>query len=506
MKRSRIFVVGLDGATWKVLSPLISKGKLPFLKKLKESGTSGVLESTVPPLTAPAWVTFQTGVNPGKHGIFGFLNYRKEKPDIFDSRDIKAETIWEILGDQSLKSLIINMPVTYPLKQIKGAIVSSFLTPPGSSFVYPKKLQKKLESIDYEIDILVTKKYGELQGGKLSAEEKKELLDKLVTIAEKRIEAFKVLSQEDDFSFLFLLFKETDLVQHLFWGKKELEIFYRKLDKILEGLFDFYIRNFEGEKNFLVISDHGFHKASVMEFAPYQWFQKEGLLKETRKAIDHKLWNKAILISKSLKKISIIPTELKVIKKIRNRVLLQGRVERAKKEGLLATPEGIYLLGTDVKEREEYADKISKRLKKLKYRNKFVFHLVEKSKKVYSGPYTEKAPDVVWVPTEHFSINTSPFASRIFTKRKITLQGEHIADSKGIFIANGMSFPKVANKKAEIQDIFPIILSLLKAKIPNNIDGKLPAFLRKNGVKMTDDRKLVKSLIEKEIKKITKHG
>ena len=71
-----------------------------------------------------------------------FFECLKEKPDIFDSRDIKAETIWEILGDQSLKSLIINMPVTYPLKQMKGAIVSSFLTPPGSSFVYPKKLQK----------------------------------------------------------------------------------------------------------------------------------------------------------------------------------------------------------------------------------------------------------------------------------------------------------------------------------------------------------------------------
>jgi len=469
MKRSRIFVVGLDGATWKVLIPLISKGKLPFLKKLKESGTSGVLESTIPPLTAPAWVTFQTGVNPGKHGIFGFLNYRKKKPGVFDSRDIKAETIWEVLGKQSLKSLIINMPVTYPLKQIKGVIVSSFLTPPGSTFVYPKKLQKKLENIGYEIDILVAKKYGELPG-ELSAKEKKELLDKLVTIAEKRVEAFKALSQEDDFSFLFLLFKETDLVQHLFWDKKELETFYRKLDKILEDLFDFYTRNFEGEKNFLVISDHGFHKASAMEFAPYQWLQKEGFLKETRKFIDQKLWNKATLISKSLKKINITPTELKVIKKIRNRVLLQGRMERAKKEGLLATPEGIYLLGTDAKEREEYADRISERLKKLKYKNKFVFHLVEKSKKVYSGPYTEKAPDIVWVPKEYFSINTSPFADKIFTKRKMTLLGEHIADSKGIFIANGMSFPKITNKKAEIQDIFPIILSLLKAKIPDNIN------------------------------------
>ncbi len=487
MKRPRIFVVGLDGATWKVLSPLISKGKLPFLKKLKESGTSGVLESTIPPLTAPAWVTFQTGVNPGKHGIFGFLNYRKEKPDIFDSKDIKAETIWGVLGKQSLKSLIINMPVTYPLKQIKGVIVSSFLTPPGSTFVYPKKLQKKLESIDYEIDILMTKKYGELVGGELSAKEKKELLDKLVTIAEKRVEAFKALSQEDNFSFLFLLFKETDLAQHLFWGEKELEVFYRKLDKILKDLFDFYIKNFEGEKNFLVISDHGFHKASVMEFAPYQWLQKEGFLKETRKSVDHKLWYKASLISKSLKKISITPTELKAIKKIRNKVLLQGRMEKAKKEGFLVTPEGIYLLGTDFKEREECADKISERLKKLKYRNKFVFHLVGKSKKVYSGPYTEKAPDIVWVPTEYFSINTSPFAEKIFTKRKTTLLGEHIADSKGIFIANGTPFSKIFNQKAKIQDIYPIIFYLLEAKIPSNIDGKLPLFLRKNG-KITCDK------------------
>ena len=67
-------ILGLDGATWDVIKPLAEEGKLPTLKKLMEEGVWGNLESTIPPVTGPAWVSFATGRNPGKTGVFDFLN------------------------------------------------------------------------------------------------------------------------------------------------------------------------------------------------------------------------------------------------------------------------------------------------------------------------------------------------------------------------------------------------------------------------------------------------
>ena len=71
---AKSLIIGLDGATWNVIKPLAEEGKLPTFKKLMEEGVWGNLESTVPPVTGPAWVSFATGRNPGKTGVFDFLN------------------------------------------------------------------------------------------------------------------------------------------------------------------------------------------------------------------------------------------------------------------------------------------------------------------------------------------------------------------------------------------------------------------------------------------------
>ena len=74
MTGSRVLVVGLDGATWDVIFPLLQEGKLPNLKYLIDGGMWGYLNSTNPPMTLPSWSSMLTGCNPGKHGIFDFVD------------------------------------------------------------------------------------------------------------------------------------------------------------------------------------------------------------------------------------------------------------------------------------------------------------------------------------------------------------------------------------------------------------------------------------------------
>ena len=70
---NKVLIIGLDGATFDLLKPWMAEGHMPYLKRLMDTGAHGELESTMPPLTAAACVSFATGVNPGKHGLFDFV-------------------------------------------------------------------------------------------------------------------------------------------------------------------------------------------------------------------------------------------------------------------------------------------------------------------------------------------------------------------------------------------------------------------------------------------------
>ncbi|MCK5257066.1 MAG: alkaline phosphatase family protein, partial [Deltaproteobacteria bacterium] len=78
MSKKELFLLCIDGGDLDLFSPLMKTGKMPYLKKIKEEGAHGYLTSTMPPITAPAWSSFITGKNPGKHGIYSFALKKKE--------------------------------------------------------------------------------------------------------------------------------------------------------------------------------------------------------------------------------------------------------------------------------------------------------------------------------------------------------------------------------------------------------------------------------------------
>ena len=143
----RVLIIGLDGATFDVLNPLVAAGRMPHLKHLIETGTSGILDSTKPPITPAAWTTFMTGKGPGRHGIVDF-----EKYDIASNRltfnstfEIREKTIWDILSEKRFRVGSISLPMTYPPKRVNGFIISGFETPnTDADFTYPKDLKREI--------------------------------------------------------------------------------------------------------------------------------------------------------------------------------------------------------------------------------------------------------------------------------------------------------------------------------------------------------------------------
>jgi|GEM_PF-365355 len=124
-KSPRVYVIGLDGATWDVIDPLITQGKLPVFKALKEKGAWARLRTFDPTLSAVVWTSIATGKTMIKHGIIDWAFVNKNNIQVpYSSSEKRAPSIWEMMHEHGLRSIVLNWFVTFPPDDITGVIVS----------------------------------------------------------------------------------------------------------------------------------------------------------------------------------------------------------------------------------------------------------------------------------------------------------------------------------------------------------------------------------------------
>src|SRR5437588_11817492 len=153
-KRPRLFILGLDGSPLPLLRRLMAAGDLPNLARLFETGAAVEMNSSLPDVSAVAWTSINTGKNPAKHGIYGFVDRKPgtNAMEIMTSRHVQAKTIWEIASDAGRRSVAINVPLSFPPQRINGVVVSDFLATSLPKAVYPTTLVPVRENIGYRID------------------------------------------------------------------------------------------------------------------------------------------------------------------------------------------------------------------------------------------------------------------------------------------------------------------------------------------------------------------
>ena len=109
--------------------------------------------STIPPYTAPAWTSALTGVNPGRHGIYGFFdgNVQRDLTLLHPGR-IRAAPVWEVANQQGKSVGVFNVPMTYPSQPLKGWMVSGMMTPSSGDgsreFCWPESLSTEILAIE----------------------------------------------------------------------------------------------------------------------------------------------------------------------------------------------------------------------------------------------------------------------------------------------------------------------------------------------------------------------
>ncbi len=281
--KQRVLIIGWDCAAPQLVFEAF-KEDMPHTRRLMEEGIYGELESTIPPITVPAWMCMMTGKDPGELGIYGFRNRKDYSYDslyIVSSRNVRESTLWDILGRFGKKSIVLGVPLTYPPKPISGWMVTSFLTPSTrSQYTFPAGLKGEIAEIvdDYMIDV-----------SNFRTDERERIERELFEMTEKRFQLARHLIKSRDWDFFMMVEMGSDRLHHAFWRfwdkthrqhepdspfSQTMRNYYRLLDDELGRILECVDDN----TTVLVVSDHG---AKRMDggICVNEWLQQQGYLK-----------------------------------------------------------------------------------------------------------------------------------------------------------------------------------------------------------------------------------
>ncbi|HEV2581839.1 MAG TPA: alkaline phosphatase family protein [Ktedonobacteraceae bacterium] len=269
----RVFLFGVDGLTFRVLNPLMERGLLPNFSRLRAEGVEGILKSTTPPVTPPAWTSIATGLAPAKHGVFDFWEYEQTAsgPAAHVMTHRKGgRAIWNILSDWGKQVIVANVPMTYPPEPVNGIMLSGLMSPDMKANVtYPVAFKEELlEQVPgYHIDLNAAVSNGQVG----------EVLTDTLKMTQERNEMLNLLLKKP-WDFFFIVYTGADRIQHMRWDEimsfhpsavRYYEMVDEALGKVLDGLMP--------DDMLMVVSDHGF-QGVTRKFYLQEYLYRKGWL------------------------------------------------------------------------------------------------------------------------------------------------------------------------------------------------------------------------------------
>lgn len=468
----QVVLCGLDGATFKILQPMMDQGLLPNLTKALAEGASGGCDSTFPPVTAPAWTTCVTGVNPGKHGVFGFFARDKVtlEPRYVSSSAIRVPTVWRLLSDAGRKVNVVNVPITYPPEKVNGNMITGFLTPKGRSFAYPETLREELEAQGYRINSPAPSK------GHIQIEAGLGWLADLHDVSRRRTETVLKLNRRNRPDFTMVVYMTPDVIQHHYYkyldpreklyDSAEAETLRPALHKCYQALddaFGEYRESLGKDGLVMAVSDHGF---AALEGRLYlnRWLAQEGYLKVRKASLArYEITRTArTRLARKFKKLNAVwggPVAYK-----------DSFMDLANSKALGGEPieYAVYKLAEDAPLKE-----IAVKLLALKdpISGDSLVEEVIPREEVYQGRWVENAPDLI------LRMNDDRFglANRLWSRKPGIFRpmrgpsGMHAREGIVILAGDTVQQGKV---HCGLQDITPTVLYALGEPIPSEMDGR----------------------------------
>ncbi|MBN2373238.1 alkaline phosphatase family protein [bacterium] len=532
-EKNRICIIGIDGATFDLIKPWAARGYLPNIQGIIFNGSHGILKSSIPDNSAPAWTSIVTGKNPGKHRVFGFTSPGTDiaRIRITNSLTKASSSIWDVFGRHGRKVCVINVPLTYPPEEVDGIMISGMDTPNADKgFTYPESLKKELNERfgRYRIEPETATTWTEL-----SEKGKMEYIAEVHEIARLRCRVASYLLKKYPWDFFMVVFVAADRIQHKFWGDMDSGYpFFPKnthhrirnavLDtyRLIDSLAGEIAAGLSADASLAVVSDHGFGPRSPNVISVNRLLNIHGLLKykthQGGKGMASRLGS-IRRIASDLSRRRLSPKHQQRLKALFP--FLRGKafsclhfsnIDWEKTKAFADEPMGLvwinrkYRFGTGIveagEEYEKVCDDIVALLKGINDPDTGlpVFQCVCKKQDVYSGPFLSESPDIVFSYSGAFSFPENRGSSMLFKdgdfmgrvkdgKEFLQITGTHRPD--GIIILSGKNIRKgVTLKDADVTDVAPTCLFLAGLPVSADIDGRVlteaidEAFIRGNPV------------------------
>ncbi|MDQ3766998.1 MAG: alkaline phosphatase family protein [Actinomycetota bacterium] len=485
---SKVLMLGLDGVTYNILDPAFAEGHMPTLRKLLHEGASGVLTSTHPPYTPPGWTSIFTGVNPGRHGIFGFtLGHAQDPGGLVRLDRVKSPAIWNAANAQGVSMGVFNVPMTYPPPSVDGFSVAGMLTPEGGgvtpeNFTHPPELAGDISRVarGYAIDIAVD--YDE--DYKTTA-----IIDRLSeNLARKRRALQFLLAERGEVPLLFVVLEAPDRLMHSHYKyidprcehyrraeaepiRERIWSFFDEMDAVMSDLL-----GWAGPDGFTVtMSDHGFgpkEKVVNVNLALREWGllsvggagavgSSAGLRRLARKAkgvVPKSVWRRA----KGAAHSSIDWSKTRAFSAPNPQQGIYVNLKGRESGGVV-----------DPSDYEAVRDEITARFGDLVDPDDGapVLDRMYRREEVIEGPEAADGPDLFPVCRDYtYELSEGLYSTNVLTDYRALPRGFH--HMNGIFGVAGPGMPEASGLVASVLDIAPTTLYLAGLDLPV-MDGRV---------------------------------
>ncbi len=510
---NRVFLLGLDGATWDMLQPLLREGHLPNLSRLKEGGASGTLRSVFPPLSPVAWTGIMTGKNSGKHGVFEFVEHAHNPLNgrVNSSRAIQSKLLWEIVGQHGKKTVMGGIPMSYPARpkeNFPGFFLGDFLSPAGAAdFSTDPALYSELEEhLGKPYRAWAT----EIHDGGNEAK----VLDDLQDFLDQNLKTIEFLMTRCEWDLFLFDLMAIDRSQHELWHVWDLEHpeakgreaelsalrqryieFWKSLDRGLGEI----LAKMPSDTTVLVMSDHGF--GPITHYVNFNvWLLEQGFIalqdsfyvKQKHWCYRHGLtpeWFYSVMRRLGLadhrvarfrgKQDSFVDRlgesaflSRRHIDWSRTKAYAQGNFGQIFLNVKGRQPQG----AVDPSEVRPLLDQLKSALLQIPHpkTGEPLVERVYESSDLYEGPLSHLAPDLTVVLKDwaYRTIGLHDFTTNRLVSPAFGPTGDHRLE--GVLIASGQSIqPGAIPETANLLDITPTVLQLLGIAIPSDLDGQV---------------------------------
>jgi predicted AlkP superfamily phosphohydrolase/phosphomutase len=427
--RPRVCVIGLDGTPASYLRRRIADGALPHLGELARQGTLMSARAPLPPISSVSWASASTGVNPGRHGVFGFVERKTGTWEMTftNVHTITEPQVWVRAARAGLRSVVVNIPGTYPAQRNDGGIlISGFVSPTLERSVQPPELIPFLEERGYLIDVDLGLGHKDLDA----------FCQQLFAHHAARTRVLVDLLEREECDLFYVAFTGTDRLHHFLWEQMErgeepwasrFHDYYAAVDESVGEL----VSRLPDDCLLVLLSDHGFCRLDQEVFVN-RWLERDGwiALKEPAKSIA-----------------SIVPERTRAYCMDPGRLYLNlaGR----EPGGIVQPSEYEAVRG----ELEAWAEALP-----------FVQRVATREE-AFQGPHAERAPDLVLVSKNGWDLKGAVRTTELQGKGRLT--GMHTQDDAFVLVRGAQP-----EGEADVQDVAATALAGLGLD-PGELDGRV---------------------------------